>query len=198
MGKASLYLTGKDTIYSFLREKLNDPFLSKALTTLLVVFVLFIILYWFFGTELGMSIRSTGMNQKMSRAQGINTNAMIVLGLAISNGLIAVSGALTVQSMKSSNMDIGKGAIGLGLASIIIGEVIFGKKTFKSWLVSVILGSITYQALVGIAINIGLEANDLKLLQAILIAVILALPVLKPMYQNGVSKFKSKRGQMSC
>lgn len=198
MGKASLYLTGEDTIYSFLREKLNDPFLSKALTTLLVVLILFIILYWFFGTEIGMSIRSTGMNQKMSRAQGINTNAMIVLGLAISNGLIAVSGALSVQSMKSSNMDIGKGTIGLGLASIIIGEVIFGKKTFKSWLISVILGSITYQALVGIAVTIGIEANDLKLLQACLIAVILALPVLKPFFRNIISKSKSKRGELSC
>jgi putative ABC transport system permease protein len=198
MGKASLYLTGETTIFSFFREKLNDPFLSKALTTLLVVLVLFVILYWFFGTEIGMSVRSTGMNQKMSRAQGINTNAMIVLGLAISNGLIAVSGALSVQSMKSANMDIGKGTIGLGLASIIIGEVIFGKRTFKAWLISVILGSITYQGLVVVAVTIGIEANDLKLLQAILIAVILALPVLKPLFRNTISKFKSKRGQLSC
>jgi putative ABC transport system permease protein len=179
MGKASIYLGDKDTIYTFFRKMINDPFLSKTITTLIVVVIIFLILYWFFGTEIGMSIRSTGMNQKMSRAQGINTNLMIILGLAIANALIAVSGALSAQSAKSANMDVGKGTIVIGLASIIIGEVVFGKRTFKNWLLSVILGSIIYQALVGVAIALGLNPNDLKLLQAILIAFILALPLIK-------------------
>lgn len=182
MGKSSLYLDDtKKTIYSFVKTLIETPFIAKTLMTLFVVVLIFFILYWFFGTELGMAIRATGMNQKMSRAQGINTNVMIILGLAISNGLIAVSGALISQSTKSANMDVGKGTIVIGLASIIIGEVIFGKRSFKNWLISVILGSIIYQALVGIAIALGLNPNDLKLLQAILIAFILALPLIQKM-----------------
>lgn len=182
MGKAAIYLGDKATIYSFFRSMINDPFISKTLTTFLVVIVIVLIMYWFFGTEIGMSIRATGMNQKMARAQGINTKIMIILGLAISNALIALSGALNAQSAKSANMDIGRGTIVIGLASIIIGEVIFGKRTFKNWLISVILGSIIYQALVGVAIALGLNHNDLKLLQAILIALILSLPLFKKLY----------------
>lgn len=179
MGKASIYLGDLNTIYTYLRSFINDSFLAKGLTTLIIVFIIFMILYWFFGTEIGMSIRATGMNQKMSKAHGINTDLMIILGLAISNALIAVSGALSAQNAKSANMDIGKGTIVIGLASIIIGEVIFGKRSFKNWLISVILGSIIYQALVGVAIALGLNPNDLKLLQAILIALILGLPLFK-------------------
>lgn len=179
MGKASIYLGDLNTIYSYLRSFINDSFIAKSVTTLVIVFLIFMVLYWFFGTEIGMSIRATGMNQKMSKAHGINTDLMIILGLAISNALIAMSGALSAQNAKSANMDIGKGTIVIGLASIIIGEVIFGKRSFKNWLISVILGSIIYQALVGVAIALGLNPNDLKLLQAILIALILGLPLFK-------------------
>lgn len=178
MGKAAIY-TDKDTLYTFFRNIIENPFLAKSLTTLIVVVLFFFLLYWFFGTEIGMSIRATGMNQKMARAQGINTHVMIILGLAISNALIAMSGALSAQSMKSSNMDIGKGTIVIGLASIIIGEVIFGRRSFKNWLISVILGSIIYQALIAVAIALGMDPNDLKLLQAILISFILSLPLLR-------------------
>lgn len=194
MGKASLYLSDKTTIYSYLRDWFSDPFYSKVITTFVVVILLMILLYWFFGTEIGMSLRSTGMNQKMSRAQGINTHAMIILGLTISNGLVAISGAMNVQSARSSNMDLGKGTIVIGLASIILGEVLFGKRTFKNWLISVVLGSFVYQALVGIAIALGLNANDLKLLQALLIAIILALPLLKPWFKEKVLS-KVNRGE---
>ncbi|MCK9536372.1 MAG: ABC transporter permease [Bacilli bacterium] len=179
MGKASIYVGDNSTIYSFFQTLIEEPFMAKTLTTIIVVVLIFLILYCFFGTEIGMSIRATGMNQKMARAQGINTDIMIILGLAIANALIALSGALSAQSDKSANMDIGKGTIVIGLASIILGEVIFGKRTFKNWLISVILGSVIYQALVGIAIALGLNPNDLKLLQAILIAFILAMPLIK-------------------
>ncbi|MDD3999822.1 MAG: ABC transporter permease [Bacilli bacterium] len=178
LGKAAIY-TDANTIYSFARSLFEQAFIAKTITTLVVVIIIFFILYWFFGTEIGMSLRATGMNQKMARAQGINTHLMIILGLGIANALIALSGALSAQSMKSANMDIGKGTIVIGLASIIIGEVIFGKRSFKNWLISVILGSIVYQSLVGVAIALGLDPNDLKLLQAILIAFILSLPLIK-------------------
>ncbi len=178
MGKASIY-TDADTIYSFLRSFIDQSFYAKAPISLFIIIIFFFILYWFFGTEIGMSIRATGMNQKMARAQGINTHLMIILGLAISNALIALSGALSAQSAKSANMDIGRGTIVIGLASIIIGEFIFGKRSFKNWLISVILGSILYQTLVGVATTLGLDPNDLKLLQSILIALILSLPLIK-------------------
>ncbi|HHU55501.1 MAG TPA: ABC transporter permease [Acholeplasmataceae bacterium] len=184
MGQAFVSLGDKSTIYSYLRTLIDNQFFSKGLTSLIIVVLMFFVLYWFFGTEIGMSLRATGMNQKMASAQGINTNAMIILGLAISNSLICLSGALIAQSGKSANMDVGKGTIVIGLASIIIGEVIFGKRSFKNWLISVILGSIIYQALVGIAITLGLDPNDLKLLQAILIAIILSLPLIQKKYQK--------------
>lgn len=178
LGKAFIY-TEKDTLYSFLRKFLADPFLAKSLTALVVVVIFFFALYWFFGTEIGMSIRATGMNRKMARAQGINTDVMIILGLAIANALTAACGALSAQSMRGANMDIGRGTIVIGLASIIIGEVIFGKRSFKNWLISVILGSVIYQILVAVAIRLGMDPNDLKLLQALLITLILSLPLVK-------------------
>ena len=179
MGRASLNLGEESTAYTFLRSIISDPFIAKTLTTLVIVVLIFFLLYWFFGTEIGMGLRATGMNQKMAKAQGINTDIMIILGLAIANALIALSGSLTAQSNKTSNMDLGKGTIVIGLASIIIGEVIFGKRSFKNWLISVILGSIVFQIIIKVAIEIGLNPNDLKLVQAILIAFILGLPYIK-------------------
>ena len=179
MGKASLYLSDEATVYTYLRSLISDASISKTITTLVIIVLIFFILYWFFGTEIGMSLRATGMNPKMARAQGINTDIMIILGLAISNALIALSGSLSAQSSRTANMDLGKGTLVIGLASIIIGEVIFGKRSFKNWLISVILGSIIFQIIIGIAIVVGLNPNDLKLVQAIIIALILALPVIK-------------------
>lgn len=182
MGKSSIYLGDAKTIYSFFSNIINDPFLSKALTSLLVLAIIVSFVYLFFGTEIGMSIRATGMNQKMAKTQGINTDLMIILGLAISNGIIALSGALIAMSNGAANIELGRGTIVIGLASIIIGEVIFGKRTFKNWLVSVVFGSIIFQLLIGVAITIGFSANDLKLIQAILIALILGMPVIKKVF----------------
>lgn len=179
MGKAAIYLGSESTIYTFLRSLINNQFIAKSLTSLIVVIILFFVLYWFFGTEIGMSLRATGMNPKMARAQGINTDIMIILGLAIANALVSLSGGLVAQSQRNANMDLGKGTIVIGLASIIIGEVIFGKRSFKNWLISVILGSVVFNAIIGIAIQFGMNPNDLKLIQAILIAIILSLPLLQ-------------------
>lgn len=179
MGKASLYIGDNETVFSYINMILDNRALSKTITALLVVLIVFLILYWFFGTEIGMSIRTTGMNQKMSKSLGINTDLMIILGLALANGLVALSGSLIAQKMSSSNMDIGKGTIVIGLASIIIGEAIIGKKSFKVWLIAIIVGSFIYQLLIAIAINLlGMNPNDLKLLQAILVAIILGMPLI--------------------
>lgn len=192
MGKASLYIGTSTTLYDYFDLFLKNvfhltnnqwiKFLSKTLTSFIVILVFALIIYYFFGTELGMSVRATGSNQNMARAQGINTNRMIILGLAISNGIVAVAGGLYVQCYRNANMDLGRGSIVIGLASIIIGEVLIGKVTFKRWLIAVITGTVIFQVIIGIALTLGFSANNLKLLQAILIAVILAFPVIKPLF----------------
>lgn len=145
--------------------------------------------YWLFGTEIGMNLRATGNNPKMARAQGINTDAMVILGLMLSNGLIALSGALFAQNYGSAMTESGRGAIVIGLASIILGEIIFGKKrSFKISLISIIVGSIIFFFVKAIAIELKVE-HYLNLIIAIMIAVILALPLYK-----GKIKFKKKAG----
>lgn len=184
LGTSNISLGGIDNIFTPFRNLISNPFLAKALALVIIVLIVYIILYLLFGTELGMSIRASGMNKKMAKAQGINTDLMIIIGLGISNAIIALGGGLIAQYNNVANLSMGRGTIVIGLASIIIGEAIFGKKTFKVWLLSIIFGSVIYQMLIGIAISVGLNTNDLQLVQAILIAIILATPVIKQKYFN--------------
>ncbi len=142
------------------------------------------ILYWFFGTEFGCSLRATGANPEMSRAQGINTNFTTVFGLMLSNGLVALAGGLLSQYNGGSNITFGTGAIVIGLASVVIGEVlcrvIFKKgANFAVRLVFVIVGSIVYSFIKRLVINVGLDTNFLKLISACIVAIFLAAPYLK-------------------
>jgi putative ABC transport system permease protein len=150
----------------------------------LVTAVLIGILYWFFGTELGCSLRATGANRHMARAQGINTNSSVVLGLVISNGLVAFSGALLAQYNSASEINMGRGAIVIGLAAVIIGEVIFGKnfRTFALSLVAVSIGAILYYIVLQAVLAMGLNANYLKLLSAVVVAIFLSVPYWKGKY----------------
>lgn len=147
----------------------------------LIIAVLIIILYWFFGTEIGCSIRATGANLNMSRAQGINTNVNKVIGIMLSNGLVAASGALLSQYQGFADINMGRGAIVIGLAAVIIGEAIFGKifKNFALRLLSVALGAVVYYIVVQIVIALGMDANLLKLLSAVIVAIFLAIPYWK-------------------
>jgi len=145
----------------------------------LFLLVTSILVYFLFGTEIGMSVRATGNNISMARAEGINTDLMIILGLMLSNGLIALSGALFAQASSIATTDSGKGAIVIGLAGIILGELIFGKKqSFKVSLISIIIGSIIFFIIKAIAINLNVDYL-LNLLLAVMLAVILALPLIK-------------------
>ena len=139
--------------------------------------VIVAVLYWFFGTEKGSSVRATGANLHMARAQGINTNSNIVLGLMISNGLVALSGALLAQYQGSSDINMGRGAIVIGLAAVIIGEVIFGKlfSNIGLKLLAVSIGAIVYYIVLQIVLQIGLNTNDLKLITALIVAIFLTL-----------------------
>ena len=167
----------------------NNPIL------LLVALVLIVIggLYWFFGTELGSSLRATGANSNMARAQGINTNFSKVLALIISNGLVAMSGALLAQYQGSATVDMGRGAIVIGLAAVIIGEVLFSKGSlnFALKLASCIVGAIIYYVVITLVLRLGLESTDLKLLTALVVAIFLTIPYWKGKY---FTKAKGGRG----
>ena len=180
MGKANLSLLGVDTSFKITRSMLG---LNMAQTTLIVGLVVTIIvgvfMYWFFGTQIGAAIRATGFNQQMIRAQGVDTDVTIILGLLISNGLVAVSGALVAQSNGFSDVGMGTGTIVIGLASVIIGEVLFGTRSFKNCLVSVVLGSIVYRIVIATVLAMGMPPNDLKLFTSVLVALALSMPLIK-------------------
>lgn len=180
MGKANVSLLGVDTAFKIARDMLG---LSSGETTLIVGLIITVIvgafLYWFFGTEIGAAIRATGFNQQMIRAQGVDTDNTIILGLLLSNGLVAVSGALVAQSNGFSDVGMGTGTIVIGLASVIIGEVLFGTRSFKNCLLSVVLGSIVYRIVIAAVLAMGMPPNDLKLFTSVLVALALSMPLIK-------------------
>ena len=164
-------------------------------TTLFIVAIMIIILiavlYWFFGTELGCSLRATGCNPSMSRAQGINTDRNKVLGLMLSNGLVALSGALLTQYQGFADINMGRGSIVIGLAAVIIGEAIFSRifRNFALKLLSVVFGSILYYLVLQIVIWMGIDTDLLKMLSALVVALFLAFP-----YWKGKYFTKAKQG----
>ena len=150
----------------------------------IMIVVLIAILYWFFGTELGCSIRATGCNSNMARAQGINTNFNKVLGLMISNGLVALSSALLAQYQGFADINMGRGAIVIGLAAVIIGEAIFGRifRNFALTLLSVGFGAVIYYLVLQVVIWLGVDTDLLKMFSAIVVAIFLAIPYRKSRY----------------
>jgi len=182
MGKAnqSVNVNTTDLLISLRWVKefaLHNPLITVGI----IIIVLIAVLYWFFGTELGCGIRATGANINMSRAQGINTNLNKVIGLMISNGLVAFSGALLAQYQGFADVNMGRGAIVIGLAAVIIGEAVFSKIfiNFALKLLSVVIGSIIYYIVIQAVITRGFDANLLKLLSAMIVAFFLAIPFWK-------------------
>ena len=157
----------------------------------IMIVVLIAVLYWFFGTELGCSLRATGCNPSMSRAQGINTDRNKVLGLMLSNGLVALSGALLTQYQGFADINMGRGSIVIGLAAVIIGEAIFSRifRNFALKLLSVVFGSILYYLVLQIVIWMGIDTDLLKMLSALVVALFLAFP-----YWKGKYFTKAKQG----
>ena len=168
------------------RLNLDNPLILLAVVMVVVIGLL----YWFFGTEMGCSLRATGANTNMARAQGINTNFGKVLALAVSNGLVALSGALLAQYQGSATIDMGRGAIVIGLAAVIIGEVLLDKRftNFAMKLVSVVIGAIIYYVVITLVLRLGLESTDLKLLTALVVAAFLTVP-----YLNGKRAAKVRK-----
>ena len=199
MGKANTPLLGVNTLMSSL-QKAAHLTSNQASLIVGVVFCLLLVaaLYWFLGTEIGASLRATGNNPRMVRALGVNTDSMKILGLMLSNGLIAMSGALVAQSQGYADVGMGTGTIVVGLASIILGEVIFGYfcRLLPFWftLASVILGSIVYRIIIAIVLQMGLKSTDLKLLTAIIVAIALSIPVIRKWFLHVIlRRYESER-----
>jgi len=181
MGRANIPLLGVDTLMSKFQAFTGvSTTVASLVVGVVFVFILIVGLYWFCGTEIGSSLRATGNNERMVRAQGVNTDTMKILGLMLSNGLIALSGALVAQSQGYADVGMGTGTIVVGLASIILGEVIFGRR-FAFWyaLLGVVLGSIVYRIIIAVVLQLGLKSTDLKLLTAVIVVLALSLPVIK-------------------
>lgn len=169
--------------------------ITKALIVVgIVAAVIIAVLYWFFDTEIGHSIRATGCNQSMARSNGININTTKIIALVLSNGLVALAGGLLSQYQGFADVNMGRGAIVIGLAAVIIGEVIFGKifKNFALRLLGVVFGGIIYYIVMQFIISCGLNTDDLKLLTAVIVAVFLGIPYLKNKYSQKRVKVKKE------
>lgn len=196
MGRSNTPLLNADTIFKNVSEMTGLSTTWASLFVGLVFTVLIIgVLYWFFGTEIGSSIRATGNNEQMVRALGVNTNWTKILGLMLSNAMIAMSGALVTQSQGYADVKMGIGSIVIGLASIVIGEVIFGQKgNFAFRLTSIVVGSVIYRMIVAIVLQMGMNTDDLKLLTAVLVAIALSIPVLANR-RNQLAMYKKLTGE---
>ena len=200
MGKANQSINVNQTeILVSLRWVKELAFHNPLITVGVVLVILIALLYWFFGTEMGCALRATGANINTSRAQGINTSFNKVLGIMISNGLVAFSGAFLAQYQGFADVKMGQGAIVIGLAAVIIGEAIFGKifKNFALRLLSVAFGSVIYYIVVQAVITMGLDANLLKLLSAVIVAIFLAIPYWKSQHK-AKHMVKTKGGKVNA
>ena len=159
-----------------------------------------LVLYWFLGTEIGSAVRATGCNENMARAQGINTNISKIIGLVISNGLVGLSGGLYAQYNGNADINMGRGAIVIGLASVIIGEVLFGKlfRNFGLKLFSVVIGCVIYFAVIALVLQLGLSTTDLKLFSALIVAIFLAIPYWTGRYRATHPSKEKKGGKQNA
>ncbi len=192
MGKSNLTISR--TQYDLLLTSARIP--RAILVSGLFVVVLVIVLYWFFGTQLGCAIRATGNNEHMARAQGISTNRMKVLGLMLSNALVGLSGALLAQYQGNADINMGRGAIVIGLAAVVIGSALLGRReNFALRLATTALGGVVYYAILAVVIWAGLSTSDLKLFSAVVVTVFLSAPHLK---NKWAARHPAKGGAPLC
>lgn len=182
MGRPNQALLNTDTIFTSLDGLQLPYYFSSLLVYSLVAIGVMLLLNWFLGSQVGLAMRATGANARMARAQGINTDRMILLGMAISNALVALAGALFAQSQGGADVSMGLGVIVVGLAAVILGEAIMPTRIIWMATIACLLGSILYRLVVAVALNasfIGLQAQDLKLITAVLVAVAMTLPTMR-------------------
>lgn len=194
MGKANIGLLGEETLFSQVKAVFASPF------TIIITMAIFILIIkkamdWFLDTEIGLSIRATGDNEKMIRSFAANTDNTKVAGLALSNGLVAMSGALMAQYQGFSDVSMGIGMIVIGLASVIIGEAIFGHRNIRRATIAVIGGAIVYRIIVALALRVGLNPSDMKLMTALIVIAALIAPKIIDSWKEKRKKAQKKQAQ---
>ncbi len=182
MGGPNIPLINDPTIFNMLQPANIEDYVFRPLLLLAIVVGAKLLLDWFFATQRGLAIRSTGSNARMARAQGVNTGAMILLGMAVSNGLVGLAGAMFVQTQGGADISMGIGTIVIGLAAVIVGESILPSRKIIWATLAVVIGAIVYRFFIAAALNtefIGLKAQDLNLVTAVLVTVALVIPQIK-------------------
>lgn len=188
--KPNLSLFDKENIFSGITRLIGEQFADLIMIAMILA-VSIVVIFFFLKTQLGMSLRATGDNEDMVRASSINSDAMKIMGLAIANAFVALAGAILAQYQKFSDVSGGIGMMVVGLASIIVGEAIFGRKSIIRSLLAVVIGAVIYRFVLTIALRIGLEAGDLKLFSAILVTIAICVPTLK----DYIMKRRSRRAK---
>lgn len=188
--KPNLSLFDRESIFSGLTRLIGEQYANLVMIALILV-VSIVVIFFFLKTQLGMSLRATGDNEDMVRASSINSDAMKIMGLAIANAFVALAGAILAQYQSFSDVSGGIGMMVVGLASIIVGEAIFGRKSIIRSLLAVVIGAVVYRFVLTIALRIGLEAGDLKLFSAILVTIAICIPTLK----SYIMKRRSRRAK---
>lgn len=182
MGKPNVPLIAEPTLFTLLQPEWLSDYVFRPLLLVFIVIAAKLLLDWFFTTQKGLAIRVTGSNPRMARAHGVNTGGMILLGMAISNALVALAGALFAQTQGGADISMGIGTIVIGLAAVIVGESILPSRRLILATLAVILGAIVYRFFIALALNsdfIGLQAQDLNLVTAVLVTVALVIPMMK-------------------
>ncbi|SAI72341.1 ABC transporter permease [Bordetella ansorpii] len=182
MGKPNVPLITEPTVFTLLQPEWLSDYVARPVILVFVVIIAKLLLDWFFGTQTGLAMRATGSNGRMARAQGVNTGAMILGGMALSNALVGLAGALFAQTQGGADISMGIGTIVIGLAAVIVGESILPSRKLVMATLAVIIGAIVYRFFIALALNsdfIGLQAQDLNLVTAVLVTIALVIPMLK-------------------
>ena len=177
-GKANINLSSRTTIYSMMEDAMGDFKWSSIVLGVLIAAVIILLMYGFLKTRLGFPLRATGDNEDMVRAAGISSDRMKLLGLSVSNGLVGLAGGMLAQYQGYSDVGMGTGMVVIGLASVIIGEVLFGTRSLMQRLIAVALGAVVYRMVIGVALYLGMPPTDLKLVSAVIVTIALAMGML--------------------
>ncbi len=198
MGKSNIPLLRETTIISMLEDMGLTKNYAAIIAGLVLTVIVILFLWWFFSTEIGYSLRATGNNKNMIRANGVNTDSATILGVMLGNGLIALSASLVAQFNSFADIQMGVGTIVIGLASVIIGEVVFGSRTVLRSLIAVALGSVLYRIIIAIVLKLGLKADDMKLISSILLAVALCFPAIRNIATKNLKNSLKKGGSQNA
>ena len=188
MGRPNVPLISEPTVFTVLQVGSLADYIMRPIILLIVVLAVKLALDWYFATQMGLAIRATGSNPRMARSQGVATGAMVLVGLAISNALCALAGALFAQSQGGADISMGIGTIVIGLAAVIVGESIFPSRKLWVMTLAAIVGAVLYRFFVALALNadfIGLRAQDLNLVTAVLVTLALVIPLIKQRLNKG-------------